>query len=202
MPKLLTVCIDLLFPPSPEELLIRDITMHTWVTKYQPGHYQGVLFLSQYHDPMIRAAIKENKFHHSAHAAKLLASLLLQHKIARDEKTIFIPIPLGEKRQKDRGHNQVTTVLAAAGLLPRTSSNLLKRITETAPQSHLTKTARAENIHKAFTYLGGGEQLSDFDRVILIDDVVTTGATMRAAASALRPHLPAKVRLECLALAH
>lgn len=176
--------------------------MNTWMTKYQPGHYQGVLFLSQYHDSLIRAAIKENKFHHNAQAAKLLASLLVQHKVAKDEKTIFIPIPLGEKRLRERGHNQVTTVLAAAGLLPRTYPQLLKRTTETAPQSHLTKTARAENIQKAFTYQGSDEQLSGFDCVILLDDVVTTGATLQAAVSALRPHLPAKVRLQCLALAH
>lgn len=202
MPRLLTVLVDLLFPPSPEALLVRCADHDTWKRKYQPGSYQGVTFLSHYHDPSVQAAIRENKFHHNRQAARSLATLLDIYGVTKDQRVAFVPIPLGRKRYFERGHNQVTTILEAAGLSKRTYLNILKRSVETIPQSHLDKKARKQNIQNAFMYQGNIELLADFDRVVLVDDVVTTGSTLQAAYSALLPHLPSHIRLERLAIAH
>lgn len=202
MPRLLTVLIDILFPPSPESLLIRNSNTGAWSKKFQPGSYKNILYLSSYQDPLIRAAIKENKFHNSKLAAKLLATLLNTHESTKDQQVAFIPIPLGRKRTLERGHNQVTTILEAAGLSKRTYLNILKRNVETTPQSHLDKKAREKNMQNVFSFQGNIELLSDFDRVILVDDVVTTGSTLHAAYLTLLPHLPSHIKLERLAIAH
>lgn len=202
MPKLLTVLTDLLFPPSPEALLLRTSPENIWPALYHQDSFQGITFLSYYRDPLVKAAIKENKFHHNKKAAKLLATLLLRHSMANDTKTLFIPIPLGKKRQRVRGHNQVITILEAAGLAKQTYSHLLVRSIETAPQSHLTKNDRVKNTVGAFTYYPTNEQFTAFNRVILLDDVVTTGSTLHTAYSALQSKLPPHLTIEKMAIAH
>jgi ComF family protein len=202
MPKLLTALMDIVFPPSAEELLIRNTPKEILLAKYRPGTYSNITFLSQYHDPVIRAAIRENKFHYRTKAASLLALLLKQHTELFNDKTAFIPIPLGRKRSLDRGHNQITTVLEAAGLTEQILTDILIRTTETRSQSHLTKVERLRNIQDAFSCTGRIDKLQDYEHLILIDDVVTTGATMQAAKSTLAPQLPPQTKLSCLALAH
>jgi predicted amidophosphoribosyltransferase len=96
----------------------------------------------------------------------------------------------------------VVTLLHAAGLGSQTVTTLLERQIETLPQSHLSKKDRAENIQHAFVYRGNKEWWQAYDRVILIDDVVTTGATLMAARAALAPHLSPHLKLDCVALAH
>ncbi len=203
MRKLLTACIDTLFPPSADALLLRKARdHHEGPLPYQPGSYKNILFLTSYRLPLVQAAIRENKFHHDRQASELLASLLRQWHSQSTRRIAFVPIPLGPKRQRERGHNQVVTVLEAAGLMDHTYSKILKRAVETLPQSHLDRAARTHNLDNAFVCSEDCTVLEKYDEVILLDDVVTTGTTLEAARIALAPHLPRQCRLRCLALAH
>jgi ComF family protein len=95
----------------------------------------------------------------------------------------LIPVPLGRHRLRERGYNQSERIAGALGrLIGRpVRSDLLIRRRETGTQTALTPEARQANVADAFQASGAGGL-----HLVLIDDVFTTGATLNAAALALR----------------
>ncbi|MCA9361987.1 ComF family protein, partial [Candidatus Kaiserbacteria bacterium] len=172
MHQLLTALINALFPPTPEHRLVLETKPAAMRALYHPGRLQNIEFISRYTEPVIRAAITENKFHRRAEASALLSVLLEQWLENKTEKLVFIPIPLGVNRMRERGYNQVERILNAAHSRPHTLRNQLTRPRETEPQTELNRTARLQNMHGAFVWTGTTAELADYDTVVLLDDVV------------------------------
>lgn len=111
---------------------------------------------------------------------------------------VIVPVPLHPDRQRVRGYNQAA--LLARELARRTSLPLdqesFVRVKATSPQAGLTAHQRRENVRAAFAVRG--DSLSE-RRVILVDDVLTTGATVNACAHALRRAGAAEVRVVTVA---
>jgi ComF family protein len=98
---------------------------------------------------------------------------------------VIVPVPLHRARERERGYNQAA--LLANELAPRLGlplvADALIRTKATVPQVGLSPEERRANVREAFSCVGNS--LADA-RVLLIDDVYTTGSTMEAAAAALR----------------
>lgn len=112
----------------------------------------------------------------------------------------IVPIPLHKKRQQERGYNQselLARQLAARMRIPL-ETGCLQRARHTAPQVHLSAQERQQNVAGAFTASGGNIVGR---HILLIDDVLTTGATLSAAANALYAAGATAVSGYCLARA-
>ncbi|MFD2892075.1 ComF family protein [Flavobacterium chuncheonense] len=118
-----------------------------------------------------------------------------------DSKTTFeiIPVPLHKKRQKERGYNQVTTFCKALskGLDITLNETLLIRNHYTKTQTQKNKIARQKINDALFDIV---ETTSESNKhYILVDDIITTGATLEACAKALLRIPNAKVSIVTMA---
>lgn len=201
MRELLTVIIDLLFPPSEHQLLIRKYTDKS-IDLYNLDVFNETLYLSSYSNPVVKAAITENKFCNNQEATLILSELLNIWINKQPQNLVFIPIPLGPKRLRERGYNQVENILKNTNVPITTRNDILQRKKDTEPQSQLAKLKRQKNIKDAF--ICDSLKMSEFKntRIVLIDDVITTGSTMVAARASLVPHLDHTSTITCLSIAH
>jgi ComF family protein len=126
------------------------------------------------------------KFHGDLAAGRLLSQLMAQACAGAPRPDALVPIPLHATRLRRRGYDQALELarpLARQFGLPL-RSELLRRCKATAPQSEqASATDRQRNLRDAFQVPAG---VSLPAHVALVDDVMTTGATLHAAAKALR----------------
>jgi len=198
MKQTLNKLFDILFPPRESQLMLRTNCEANLCS--QSGCHEGIFYCANYTRPVIHAAIRENKFYNNSEAQTILANLLTtwtQHNQLRD--VCFIPIPLGKNRQRERGHNQVLSVLQKTDYAVAPA---LSRVKETAPQVSLDRQQRLHNIKGIFQCDTKSLATISGKTLILFDDVVTTGATLHEARATLAPHVPSDTKLICLALAH
>lgn len=123
---------------------------------------------------------------HLAHPLGLLAFNHLDVFLGQAAPDCVVPVPLHRKRLRQRGYNQaqlVGEVLGRKLRLPQLVGNL-RRLRWTEPQTGLDATDRVNNVRGAFG-VRDPESLAG-KRVLLVDDVLTTGSTMRACVDALR----------------
>ncbi len=194
---------DLIAPPHPAVAHIRNETKEKFVRFLDSERVGDATALSCFTIPRVHAAITANKFCDYEPAADLLSVLLATWLTTLPARpTILVPIPLGPKRQKKRGYNQVTRVLSYINIDDVVIQPLLMRPHDTTPQTELGRTARLENLKNAFVVHGPLPDNLTGTRIIICDDVITTGATLTAAKAALLPHLPTDCELLCVALAH
>jgi len=96
------------------------------------------------------------------------------------EFDLIVPVPLHSSRQRQRGYNQ-SSMLAAGiseALNVKWDESISIRMRSTATQTHKTKTERWENVKDVFAV--EGLKLIKGKRILLVDDVITTGATLEA----------------------
>jgi ComF family protein len=133
----------------------------------------------------LRKAIHEFKYQGMRVLAEELGDIL--HKgwcVKPCSAEIIVPVPLHPSRLRERGYNQ--SALLSRQLSRRTGlpvvEAVLERIAPTRPQVGLSAKERADNVRNAFSCVDPGLPGAN---VLLVDDVWTTGATMRACGQAL-----------------
>lgn len=117
------------------------------------------------------------------------------------ETTLILPVPLHPRKQHQRGYNQ--SALFARGLsetmgIPCIKDGL-KRIGHTATQTKKSRLERFDNVENAFVIPNPGR--IENQHVLLVDDVITTGATLEACALKILEAPGAKVSMATIAIA-
>ncbi|MFI5229927.1 MAG: ComF family protein [Gemmatimonadales bacterium] len=104
-----------------------------------------------------------------------------------DERRALVPVPLSGKRRRERGYNQ--SELLAHALSRRWSlpvwTDVLERVRHTETQTRLTPGDRLRNVSGAFAAPASARDLLRGAHLVVVDDVVTTAATLNACAAAL-----------------
>lgn len=166
-------------------------------------HRPALLYVraaGEYTGPL-RHAIHRFKYGGQRAAARDLAALLASgvHELAGSD-AVVVPVPLHPQREHQRGYNQSALLArAVAGALPiMVDEHAICRVKATPAQVGLRAADRAHNLRGAFVAITPACAGKD---IVLIDDVCTTGATLRAAAQALRAAGARRVRAAVLALA-
>ena len=152
--------------------------------RQSPPPLQAVHAVFDYAFPLDRL-LPRLKFHRDFAAGRVLVQCMTDRLPSLPRPDAVIPIPLHRARLRGRGYDQALELarpLAAALALPL-RTDLLQRMRATAPQSELDAGQRQRNLARAFAV---PEQAALPDHVALVDDVMTTGATLAAAAHALR----------------
>ncbi|MEO7976130.1 ComF family protein [Flavobacterium sp.] len=114
----------------------------------------------------------------------------------------IIPVPLHKKKFRERGYNQVTTFgkALAEGLNIPYNDFVLYRKKYSKTQSKKNLLGRSENIENMFDIIHSEENQNK--HFLLVDDVLTTGATLEACARALLKIPGARISIACMAMAH
>ena len=104
---------------------------------------------------------------------------------ALEQADLVLPMPLSRERLRERGFNQ--SLELARRLAPcKVDSGILLRTLHTVPQSALGRAERMRNVRHAFAVEPARASALDGTRVVLVDDVMTSGASLFAAARTLR----------------
>lgn len=208
--------LDFLFPPRSDEKILRDTALDDFLALIAPSLVTetrpGTVALLSFSDSRVRAALHEAKYHGNERAFMYLGAALadflpdymtdfsLAHVGRQTSNMYIVPVPLGKIRQKERGFNQVHEVakhalrnLSDEVRLPEGSltsafvldTKLLIRTRETPTQVALQRAERERNMRGAFK---ATRRVDPAHLYIILDDVITTGATLQSAVDALRSY--------------
>jgi len=144
----------------------------------QPPHYDATVAALAYRFPA-DALVHALKFRGELALAPLLAGLLLE-RTRNASADCIVPVPLSRERLRERGYNQAVEIARHLG--GRLELDACVRERDAPPQTGLDREARRRNVRGAFrcrrSFAG--------ERVAVVDDVMTTGATLDELARALK----------------
>ena len=141
---------------------------------YDPPRWQRLIAPLQYRS-LARELLLQLKFGESLYHANNLVSTVIKSFVTTRPPEVLLPVPLHHNRFIDRGFNQaleIAQVLSAQLDIPLDTQSL-QRIRDTEAQAGLTANQREKNILKAFVCNND----ADYQRVAVVDDIVTTGST-------------------------
>ena len=181
------ICVNCL---STFELVSNDLLFKEFQRKFADDEYVDD-FSSAFifrENSRLQKVIHSLKYDANFNSGKFLGKKIadiLNNKLISWNADLMIPIPLHKLRKADRGYNQSGEIVK--GLASTTNikfeNNILKRKRFTPSQTKLTMDERKNNVEGAFTI--ENTKIIQSKKIILVDDVITTGATMSECAKLL-----------------
>lgn len=162
-----------------------------------PQHFQGVVSLGVYSGAW-KQYIHKVKYGNQPYLLSALEPVLTAWLVAcLPPPDLIVPVPMHELRLAERGYNQAEVLASVIGRslgIPQRS--LLLRQRDTAAQSALGRQERLHNVRGAFA-AGQSTAIAGY-RIWLVDDVITTGATVAECAGILKAHGAGELYAVCL----
>lgn len=195
-----TSLLSLLVPPRSTEKMVEHLSPEDLRALTLPDIRDGLL---PYHDPRVKALVWELKYHRNGRALSIAGALLAEHvaDIAAEEmrEVLLVPVPMSDRGRLERGFDHAYELCRdIARRVERCSvAPLLEKTRETPRQATLPAEARKTNLSGVFAVRAPVPSSSA--HIVVIDDVVTTGATFRESERVLRS--AGVERIRCLALA-
>ena len=199
---------DFLFPKSRKILELEALSIESLLKilpKAEQTNDKNTLALFDYSHPLVKEIVWELKYGGNTKIADKLGKIL-QKVIRRElnEKIILIPIPISDKRRFERGWNQ--SELLAQAVKSYDSEKMFKylprqliKLRHTESQTKTgSKSERLKNLTDSMKVLNPASVSGG--RVVVLDDVTTTGSTFAEARRALRAAGTKKIL--CIAVAH
>lgn len=158
-----------------------------------------VFAATAYNDPVKKMITR--KFARDIVAARQLGRLILRMVALRDmDFDVIVPVPLHWTRYAWRGYNQANEIARVLGKeLGKPVVSLVRRSKKTAFQSTLPSAQRSNNVGDAFVLKDATVWFGDIEayrnkKILLVDDLCTTGATLKSVAHALLPLKPVSLQ--------
>lgn len=190
----LAVLGDFVLPQHPHVKRAGHITENGLALRIQPREIPGAKWITTflpYHDPEVRAVIKSIKYYADRESAVKVARAISPHvsdilseknSFAGWDLIVIIPIPASKKRYRERGYTQTELIARALSSETGVPIDTVSLSRDDRPsQARIQKNERKNNISMAFTSSGGARGKC----VVLVDDVVESGATLTDARRAL-----------------
>ena len=135
--------------------------------------------------PEAREIVHHLKYEGFSRLGEMVAEAI-SRVIPHPGKACLVPMPLSDARSRERGYNQACAIARPLSRLwnLELSETTLRRVRDTKSQTSLTPEQRAENVAGAFD--ASHRRRGGVDTLVLVDDVLTTGATIVAATQALK----------------
>lgn len=153
-----------------------------------PPAYARARAVARFEDGPVRQLVHRLKYHDRMELAEPLGAWMARAggELLK-QADLLVPVPLHRRRLLWRQFNQAHVLAAAVGRTCGRKVNpfLLRRVKRTAPQVGLSRAQRATNVQGAFAVPEEARPFVEGRAIVLIDDVLTSGATINAAARAL-----------------
>lgn len=168
------------------------LEMATALTYYHPRAYTSLLMykLKYGNEPDIGAWF-----------GRYMANSLMPYGVF-DDIDIIIPLPIHKRRERERGYNQSQEIARGIGDISsiKVRNNIVERSRYTVSQTKLTHTDRTKNVKGAFTLLHPDAIRGK--HVLLVDDIITTGATIASCANELAKAEDVKISIMTVGRTH
>ena len=166
------------------------------------GKYFDELIYYFRYEGIIRKLILDYKLNDKSFLYKTFSSFLLKdekifEKIQKYDK--IMPVPISKKRKKDRGYNQSLLIAKEISLKSKVNllNNCLIKTKNIIEQSKLNKEKRLKNIQGVYELKN--KQVLKNKKILLIDDIYTTGSTVNECSRILKQGKPSKIGILVLA---
>lgn len=138
------------------------------------------------HQGVVSESIYRFKYHNQRRYGMLIGRRIaesLRDEVDKWGPQVIIPVPLCKRRRRERGFNQSLILALEIGeILNIPVREYVKRVKETLPQKNLDKQSRKANLREAFII----DEMPRLKRVLIVDDIFTTGSTIDEMAKILK----------------